>query len=272
MASVGEISDHSDLDEVCDDHYDGSGGYDYSSGDGSPDNVGDNHEDDGSPDNDSDNDDDNLHGSGSYDYSSGDGSPDNNGDNHEDDGSPDNDDDDFHTEPNNRRSKYAPEISPAAIRAIILKELVIQRVNTVDIPEDEGDFTSPENHKNSLRYYEFKGFAWFTCREQHEPDSPDIKIRRWASARSWCFIDLKKQEICYRDTQECKVDNIVAQPGPEFTEEVIQKMAKWVVKGFLLKTGRIQHVPRDSTDTDKTEGGPHDEGRCGKCKRLGRSC
>ncbi len=61
MASVGEISDHSDLDEVCDDHYDGSGGYDYSSGDGSPDNDGDNHEDDGSPDNDGDNDGTHMH-------------------------------------------------------------------------------------------------------------------------------------------------------------------------------------------------------------------
>ncbi len=115
--------------------------------------------------------------------------------------------------------------------------MVIQRVNTVDIPEDEGDFTSPENHKNSLRYYEFKGFAWFTCREQHEPDSPDIKIRRWASARSWCFIDLKKQEICYRDTQECKVDNIVAQPGPEFTEEVIQRWPNGWSRGFCLRLG-----------------------------------
>ena len=168
-----------------------------------------------------------------------------------------------------RRSKYAPEISPAAIRAIILKELAMHEVNTeFDIP-DERYFRSPENHEGSLRYFESKGFAWFTCKKQHKPNN---KIKRWPSAHSWCFIDLKKQEICYRYEQECNAHNIVAQPGPEFTEEAIQKMAKLVVNRFLIKTGRIRYVPRVSTNTDKTEGGPHDEGRCGKCKRLGRSC
>ena len=143
-------------------------------------------------------------------------------------------------------------------------------VNTeVDILDNEGDFVSPKKHEKSVRYFEAKGFAWFTCKKPHDNKG---NFKCWPSAHSWCFIDIKKQEICYRDEQKCKAHNTAAQLGPEFTEEAIQKMAKWVVKGFLIKTRRIQYVPRESTDTDQTEGGPHDEGRCGKCKRLGRSC
>ncbi len=100
-------------------------------------------------------------------------------------------------------------------------------VRAEQVPE-ETKFTYPKNHRNSFRYFLTKGFAWFTCKK-HDSD------RHWPSAHAWCFIDLKEQKICYRYSQKCKKDNAKAKPGPEFIEDALQKMAEWVVKGFLIK-------------------------------------
>lgn len=130
-----------------------------------------------------------------------------------------------------------------------------------DIPEEE-PFNLPENARHSKRYIEVKGFAWFGCRKKHH---------RWPSSHSWCFIDLKKQRICYRYKQKCK--KCESYTAPEFTEESIERMVKFVLKKYLIKMKKLPSVftPR-SADTDQTQGGPHDERRCGKCMRLGRSC
>ena len=146
-------------------------------------------------------------------------------------------------------------------------------VKEQDIP-DEGVYEPPYYPKRSLRYIEVKGFAWFTCKcpkTHYNPKQKHTTIKRWPSAHSWCFIDLKKQKICYRDTQKCNKCNSIAKPGPEFTEEAIEKMAEFVVKGYLIRTDRMEYTPR-STDTVETEGAPHDETRCGKCRRIGKSC
>ncbi len=177
-----------------------------------------------------------------------------------------NTDDDNETISERPKLKYAPEISIDAIKAIILKEMARQNVNAEEIPK-ERVFTLPKNHKNSKRYFETKGLAWFVCMKSHNKGN----YKRWPSAHSWCFIDLKEQKICYRDKQQCNVHNTTAENGPEFTKEALEKMAKYAVEGFLIKMG-LGLPPGRSTRTKQTEGGPHDKARCGKCTRLGRSC
>jgi hypothetical protein len=131
-----------------------------------------------------------------------------------------------------------------------------------EIPS-EHQFTTPGNAKNSKRYFETKGFAWFKC-----PSRDNC----WPSAHAWCFIDLKKQTICHRDPQDCR--KCECEVDPEFTEESIEKMAEYATKRYLIKTGELEAVfnPRIGDDDRETQGGPHDEERCGKCRRLGRSC
>ena len=159
------------------------------------------------------------------------------------------------------RSRYQPEVPPGTITDIIKAAMTAQNVKECDILS-EPQFTSPENVKKSQRYFEVKGFAWFGCPRKHH---------RWPSAQSWCFMDLKTQTICYRDAQKCK--KCESKASPEFTREALERMAKYAVKSFLIETRRERRVyhPR-STDTEDTQGGPHDEGRCGRCQRLGRSC
>ena len=169
-------------------------------------------------------------------------------------------DEDDH-EASHRKSSYAPEISSDAVQAIIKEAMAKENIKEIDIPQ-EGPFTSPKYHNNSKRYFESKGFAWFSCPNKHH---------RWPSAQSWCFIDLKTQTICYRDKQKCK--KCESEAPPEFMKESIEKMAAYVVRKFLIKTKRLQPVNNhDTSGAAQTQGGPHDEERCGKCKRLGKSC
>ena len=129
-------------------------------------------------------------------------------------------------------------------------------VKEEDIPR-ENPFTSPDNAQDSVRYIEVKGFAWFHCKKNHE----------WASPHSWCFVDLKTQTICYRDTQQCR--ECSAKTAPEFTQESLEKMAEFVVQKFLVKTKKIRSVCRHKIAALR---GGHIQQNCGKCKRLGRGC
>ena len=160
-----------------------------------------------------------------------------------------------------RRPKYKREISAAAIMKIIQDAMAEKNVIGGGIPK-ERPFTSPTGAQRSKRYLEVKGFAWFSCPKKHH---------RWPSAQAWCYVDLKNQSICYRDAQKCKKCNSKAMP--QFSEGSIERMAEFVVRKFLIKTKMLRPVfhPR-SDDLEETQGGPHDEQRCGKCKRLGRSC
>ena len=160
------------------------------------------------------------------------------------------------------RSGYQHEISPDDIKAIIKKAMEEEGVRRRDIPPED-EFTTPENVKyKSKRFFEVKGFAWFACPKRD---------RYWPSAHSWCFMDLKKQTICYRDKQKCQ--KCESKASPEFTEEALERMAEYAVESFLRRTGKKQ-VDQDpkSTDTQDTQGGPHDEERCDRCRRLKRSC
>ena len=161
-----------------------------------------------------------------------------------------------------RRSSYEPEISPAAIKRIIADAMADNNVTKEDIP-NEPAFTTPAKARGSKRYFETKGFAWLNC-----PGGDN----RWPSAHCWCFIDLKKQTICYRDPQDCK--KCESEVDPEFTEESVERMAEYAVRGFLIKTGELHAVfnPRVDDDDMGTQRGPHDEERCGRCRRLGTSC
>ena len=126
-------------------------------------------------------------------------------------------------------------------------------ITPADIPE-EGPFISPEDAQGGKRYYEVKGFAWFTCQD-----------KSWPSAHAWCFIDLKKQVICFRYTQGC--NKCEKKVSPEFSADSIQSMAEFVVRRFTGSwKGGGSDGPRE------TQGGPHDEGRCSKCEKLGSSC
>ena len=161
------------------------------------------------------------------------------------------------------RNQYEKEPSAAEIKEIILAVMAEERVLSSQVP-NEGGF-SVASASYSKRYFETKGFAWFSCPKQHN---------RWPSAHSWCFLDLKRQEICYRDKQNCRKDSCETPVNPGFTEEAVKKMAQYAVKQFLIRTGRMTRTPREGRDDGGlgTEGGPHEEERCGRCRRLGRSC
>ena len=133
-------------------------------------------------------------------------------------------------------------------------------MTTEEIPW-ENRFTSPQEARYSERYFEAKGFAWFRCQE-------DGKC--WPSAHAWCFIDLKKQRICYRYKQNCKKCEFRTKPG--FTESAVTRMARFVVEKYLIRIGELEILPVSGNDGTMTKGGPHDQDRCGKCKALGRSC
>ena len=100
---------------------------------------------------------------------------------------------------------------------------------------------------------------------------------RWSSAHSWCYIDLKQQRICYRDEQKCRKNDCEMPVSPEFSEAEIEKMAEYAVSQFFMRLGRKKGRRgggwRGWAETftganDK----PHDQKRCGRCKRLGRKC
>ena len=157
---------------------------------------------------------------------------------------------------------YEPEASPGIVKRIIKAAMDKKGVYKEKIPQERA-FTSPKDARGSKRYFEVKGFAWFRC---------PGRDNRWPSAHSWCFIDLKTQTICYRDTQDCR--KCESEADPEFTEESLERMAEYAVKRYLIKTGELDSVFNPSIgDSDReTQGGPHDEDRCSRCRRLGGSC
>ena len=135
-------------------------------------------------------------------------------------------------------------------------------INKKDIPE-ETPFTLSLDLYRSERYYEVKGFAWFSCPE---------KDKGWPSAHSWCVIDLKKQIICFSYTQDC--NRCESEANPKFPDESLEKMAQYAVKKYKIKTGELAAVfnPRIEETRGDPERGPHDEMRCSKCRALGYTC
>ena len=162
-------------------------------------------------------------------------------------------------------SWYEPEISPEAIKAIILEEMKANKVKVEDIPTEPHISPSDLHLKDSERYYDKEVFALFACPEEDN---------YWKSEHAWGVVDLKEQTICYRYIQECRKCNPRSKAYPEFPPKSITKLAKFAVKWFLILKGRLKYEP-PSTDADTDEvvgGGPHEEEMCERCKRLGHSC
>ena len=141
-----------------------------------------------------------------------------------------------------------------------------------DIPwaRNRGHF-EPDNLdsiRGSKRYFRVKGFAWY---RQHKP--PTGCSRTWASAHSWCVIDLRQQRIIHKYGQDCRTCG--GKSTPSFNEEARRRMAEYVCQRYLYRTGQLEWT-RDSqpdmTDLSGERDGPHDQSRCDMCKMLGHSC
>ena len=133
-----------------------------------------------------------------------------------------------------------------------------------ETPFDINNLGMIEN--SSRRYFSCRAFAKFN---RHANCS-----RHWGSVRAWCIIDLKEQRIIYRFDQDCQ--HCEESVPPEFDEESVERMADYAVKTFLRRSGRLRRNPFDFRDLgdalDGATDGPHDQQRCGKCRRLGHSC
>ena len=152
-------------------------------------------------------------------------------------------------------------MSPEAITAIIKKEMEDKNVKVEDIPTEPCISPKDLDLRKSKRYYDKEVFAWFAC--------PN-KDNYWRSVHAWCVIDLQKQTICYRYKQGCQECEAAA--SPEFPEEIIIKLAKFAVKWFLILTDQLEFDPPGRDNGGVVGGGPHDEKRCEKCKKLGHCC
>ena len=86
----------------------------------------------------------------------------------------------------------------------------------------------------------------------------------------------KKQQFRHHFGQDCQKCDVTVQP--EYDEQAIRRMAEWACKEHLIRMGLQERLPRfneqDLLDglVDDTSAGPHDQGRCGMCKQLGRAC
>ena len=157
-----------------------------------------------------------------------------------------------------------------AERQMIIEIMAENGITPESVPAelDIVTFSNPGNITGSKRYFNTKGFALF---QPHGSCS-----RKWGSAHSWSVMDLKKQQFRHHFGQGCqKCDGTVQ---PEYDEQAIRRMAEWACKEHLIRMGLQERQPRfneqDLLDglVDDTSAGPHDQGRCGMCKQLGRAC
>lgn len=147
-----------------------------------------------------------------------------------------------------------------AEKAVIAAVMEEMGVNPRDIPRDS----------HSLRFFKAHGFGSF--------HSHNVCSRSWKSAHAWCELDLKKQIISHRYTQDCQKCEEGVEPS--FDDEAVRRMAEYAVREYLHRSGREQHPSRDPFVFDEMidvldeedEHGPHDEKRCELCQELGRSC
>ena len=121
--------------------------------------------------------------------------------------------------------------------------------------------------RGSQRYFRVRGFAWY---RQH--DSTIGCSRTWASAHSWCILDLREQKIVHRYGQECRTCG--GRGIPSFSEEARGKIAEYACQQHLYRTKREQRpaVDLDMRDLSGQRDGPHDSSNCDMCKLLGHSC
>ena len=121
--------------------------------------------------------------------------------------------------------------------------------------------------RGSQRYFRVRGFAWY---RQHNSNTGCS--RTWASAHSWCILDLREQKIVHRYGQECRTCG--GKGTPSFSEEARRRMAEYACQQHLYRTKREQRpaVDPDMRDLSGQRDGPHDSSNCDMCKLLGNSC
>ena len=163
-----------------------------------------------------------------------------------------------------------------AIAAVMKKE----GLHRHDIPKEAN--VNPrflEQIKGSCRYFRCKSSASFDEHIQSDTDTSDSDDEdqcdhSWVSVHAWCVLDLKKQRIAHRWTQECRQCN--KKCIPFFDKSSVLRMAEFAVDLCLKRIGRREYEVRDSrydlSDMEKILTGPHDEDRCEMCQELGHNC
>ena len=144
-------------------------------------------------------------------------------------------------------------------------------IDPARIPSEDHvrDPSNPDSINGSGRYFRTKGFARFP---RHRVLVPGCG-RTWPSAHAWSVMDLKKQRICHRYSQECQ--RCEGAGEPVYDEEAIRRMAEWACDQYLVRVGRKSREPyfgmvaMDALDESSQ---PHDNRRCDMCRRLGRNC
>ena len=128
-------------------------------------------------------------------------------------------------------------------RRIITEVMEEEGLYPDDIPNESGvNPVKLEQIKHSCRYFRCKAFASF---DDHEHFGCG---HTWKSAHAWCILDLKKQCIAHRWSQECK--KCEGSSDPEFDRSAVRRMAIFAVDLCLKRMGRRKYEPRDpSFDT-----------------------
>lgn len=124
-------------------------------------------------------------------------------------------------------SECEPEPTETEIRNVILTAMAEKNITPLDIPREKSfDITAVT--MDSLRYFSTKTFAWIECDNGHKR----------SSIHSWCFVDLKEQQIAYRYELPCL--NCGASTKMSLMSDSIPNMATAVVKSFLAKQRRLE--------------------------------
>lgn len=159
-------------------------------------------------------------------------------------------------------------------KEVISRVMIVNGVTTAEIPQEHG--VNPANIDSigqSKRYFKTKAFASFGAHSR--PGSGAICSRNWKSAHAWCVLDLKKQCIAHKLSQDCKSCN--GRSRPDLDAESMERMAEYAVDLYLKRVGRRPWQSRDPFDLDDLyfaldDRPPHDESRCEMCRNLGKSC
>ena len=170
-----------------------------------------------------------------------------------------------------RKKKVEPDV-----KSIIEKEMKEYDLSPEDVPQSKPHFDPKEikNYKpfgeqTQWRYFMCNAFAHFKYHDisvQRRDDHPKCETSRrtWASAHSWCVIDLKLQCIEHCWVQECK--ECEGESKPVYDEESLERMAKYAVKMFAIHKGiKLKEQP-DQARRRGRDKGPHEESLCEVCK------
>ena len=101
------------------------------------------------------------------------------------------------------------------------------------------------------------------------------KDHNWYSVHSWSVIDLKEQKFHSHYGQSCK--HCEADVQPRYRDVDIRAMAERACSLYLRRVGQegkegggLQHGGRLSDH--RVSRRPHDQDRCGMCRRQGDLC